>query len=205
MGEVSALLMKATGVPTLISIDGSIHALRKLIGDELMLIKPFGTYSYAYNVKAQDNSETFNRLIRLEHNKVTKIYGDFIVVNSQTVNNQTRQIIVDFLDDDIEAVYKELGLTQEDVLDERVHLPSITDGIVSEYEQIFDPSFGVHKLRFNLKAPKENAIMSGSVLISNDQDTLRNSILFRGTTEVLVKKGHSMDFFYIYNPFYSVG
>lgn len=29
--------------------------------------------------------------------------------------------------------------------------------------------------------------------------------MIRGTTEVLVKKGHSMDFFYIYNPFYSVG
>ncbi|MHA7584608.1 signal peptidase II [Paenibacillus vandeheii] len=30
-------------------------------------------------------------------------------------------------------------------------------------------------------------------------------VLIGGTTEVLVKKGHSMDFFYIYNPFYSVG
>ena len=37
------------------------------------------------------------------------------------------------------------------------------------------------------------------------RDSVPHNFPTRGTTEVLVKKGHSMDFFYIYNPFYSVG
>ncbi|MGV3267657.1 hypothetical protein ACEE99_27695, partial [Cytobacillus pseudoceanisediminis] len=80
----------------------------------------------------------------------------------------------------------------------------------SKFPQCFlkDGSFDIKRfeeeLTSNLNIVKEGYShnwlgKSYAKIIAN----LETETLLWGTTEVLVKKGHSMDFFYIYNPFYS--